>query len=179
MSCVISAELLWVRLSYEMWCVRQCKKTWYTVKNYLSSACSECTPIYSSRARICKRLRSPGIDSEESIPLAYVAWRTGSTNRVVVPTHQAENRFLGSLNGLQIRALVPASLLVWLSISIVCVLRLSYYHLFTFMPCMHADPVAAKREFTSWQEEANRTTACRQAKIISRWPGVFISWRKL
>ncbi len=27
------------------------------------------------RARICKLLRSPGIDSKKSIPLAYVAWR--------------------------------------------------------------------------------------------------------
>jgi hypothetical protein len=31
------------------------------------------------RARICKRLRSPGIDSKESIPPAYVAWRAGTT----------------------------------------------------------------------------------------------------
>jgi hypothetical protein len=37
------------------------------------------------RARICKRLWSPGIDFEESVP-------------------QAGNRFLGSLKGLQIRA---------------------------------------------------------------------------
>ncbi len=33
------------------------------------------------RARICKRLRSPGIDSEESISPAYVAWLAGTTNR--------------------------------------------------------------------------------------------------
>jgi hypothetical protein len=44
---------------------------------------------------------------------------------------------------------------------------------------MHAYPVAAKREFTFVQEEENKTTSCRQAKIISRWPDVFISWRKL
>jgi hypothetical protein len=56
------------------------------------------------RARICKRLWSPGIDSEETIPPAYVAWRAGTTNRVVVPARQDENRFLGSLKGLQIRA---------------------------------------------------------------------------
>jgi hypothetical protein len=56
------------------------------------------------RARICKRLPSPGIDSEESIQSAYVAWQAGTTNRVVVPVRQAENRFLGSLKGLQIRA---------------------------------------------------------------------------
>ncbi len=38
-----------------------------------------------NRARICKRLRSPGIDSmQESIP-----WRAGTTNRVVVPVRQA------------------------------------------------------------------------------------------
>ncbi len=56
------------------------------------------------RARICNRLRSPGIDSKESIPTAYVAWRAGASNRVVVPARQAENRFQGSLKGLQIRA---------------------------------------------------------------------------
>jgi hypothetical protein len=30
------------------------------------------------RARIFKRLWSPGIDSKELIPPAYVAWRTGT-----------------------------------------------------------------------------------------------------
>ncbi len=40
--------------------------------------------------------RRPGIDSEDSIPRACVAWRAGTTNRVVVPAHQAGNRFLGS-----------------------------------------------------------------------------------
>ncbi len=60
------------------------------------------------RARICKRLRSPGIDSKESIPPAYVAWRADTSNRVVVPACQAINRFLGSLKGLQIRALYCA-----------------------------------------------------------------------
>jgi hypothetical protein len=53
------------------------------------------------RARICKRWRSPGIDSRESIPTAYVAWRAGTSNRVVVPARQAWNRFLGFLKGLQ------------------------------------------------------------------------------
>ncbi len=56
------------------------------------------------RARICKQLRSPGIDSEVSISPAYVAWRASTTNRVVPPARQAGNRFLGSLKGLQIRA---------------------------------------------------------------------------
>jgi hypothetical protein len=53
------------------------------------------------RARICKRLRRPGIDSEDSIPPAYVAWRAGTRNRVVVPAGQAGNRLLGSLKGSQ------------------------------------------------------------------------------
>ena len=57
-----------------------------------------------SRARICKRLRSQGKDSEESIPPAYVACQGGTTNRIVVTARQAGNRFLGSLKGLQIRA---------------------------------------------------------------------------
>ncbi len=56
------------------------------------------------RARICKRLRSPGIDSEESIPQAYVAQRAGTTNRVAEPARQAGSRFLGSWKGLQVRA---------------------------------------------------------------------------
>jgi len=56
------------------------------------------------RARICKRLRSPGIDSKESIPPAYVAWRAGTSKSVVVPACQAGNRFPGSSKGLQIRA---------------------------------------------------------------------------
>ncbi len=34
------------------------------------------------RARICKRLWSPGIDSEESSSPAYVAWRASTTNTV-------------------------------------------------------------------------------------------------
>ncbi len=45
-----------------------------------------------SRARICKRLWSLGIDSEESTPPGYVVWRagtTGTTNRVAVPARQA------------------------------------------------------------------------------------------
>ncbi len=50
-----------------------------------------------------------GIDSEESISPAYVAWRAGTTNRVVVLARQAGNRFLDSLKGLQIRALVTNS----------------------------------------------------------------------
>jgi hypothetical protein len=59
------------------------------------------------RARICKRLWSPGINSEEPtvcIPPAYAAWQACTTNRFVLPARQAGNRFLGSLKGLQIRA---------------------------------------------------------------------------
>jgi hypothetical protein len=44
------------------------------------------------------------------MPLTYVAWRAGTTYRVVVPVRPAGNRFLGSLKGLQIRALLPWSL---------------------------------------------------------------------
>ncbi len=61
------------------------------------------------RARICKRLRSSGFDYKEPILLAYVARRAGTSNMVVVPARHAENRFLGSLKGLQIRALFHQS----------------------------------------------------------------------
>ncbi len=60
---------------------------------------------YFHRARNCKRLWSPGIDFEESIQPAFVAWRAGTPNKVYVPARKAGNRFLGSLKGLQIRAL--------------------------------------------------------------------------
>jgi hypothetical protein len=46
--------------------------------------------IHNTRVRICKRLWNPEIDSEESIQLAYVAWRAGTTNRVVVPARRLE-----------------------------------------------------------------------------------------
>jgi hypothetical protein len=55
-------------------------------------------------ARIFKHLRRPGIDSEDSITPAYVAWRAVTANRVAVPARQTENWFLGSLKGLQIQA---------------------------------------------------------------------------
>ncbi len=44
------------------------------------------------------------------MPLAYVAWRAGTTCRVVVPVRQDGNRFLVSLKGLQIRAQLYLSL---------------------------------------------------------------------
>jgi hypothetical protein len=55
--------------------------------------------------RICKRLKSPGINSVDSIPPAYLVCRAGATNWVIVPARHLGNRFLGSLKGLQIRAL--------------------------------------------------------------------------
>ncbi len=64
-----------------------------------------CLQMEAVRARICKSVWGPGIDSDYSIPPGYVAWRVGTTNRVVVPARRAGNRFLGSLKGLQIRAL--------------------------------------------------------------------------
>ncbi len=46
------------------------------------------------RARICKSLWRPEIYSKESIPPAFVVWRAGAINRVVVPARQGGNRFL-------------------------------------------------------------------------------------
>jgi len=51
------------------------------------------------RTRICKRLRSPGIYSKESIPPAYVAGRVCTTTLFVSyrrPGYGWRNRFLGS-----------------------------------------------------------------------------------
>jgi hypothetical protein len=48
-------------------------------------------------ARIFKLLRSPGIDSKESIPPAYVVWRAGTTTPFPA-------RFLAPIVGLKIPA---------------------------------------------------------------------------
>jgi hypothetical protein len=76
------------------------------------SSNSESLIVYSFRYTsvghtepVFERLRRPGIDSEYSIQPAYVVRRAGTTNRIVVSASQAGNRFLGSLKGLQIRAL--------------------------------------------------------------------------
>ncbi len=45
---------------------------------------------------------------------AFVVCRAGTSNRVVVPVRQAGNRFLGSLKGLQIRALKSSGYTVYL-----------------------------------------------------------------
>ncbi len=45
--------------------------------------------LYLSWARICKRLRSTGIDSNESIPPAYVAWWAGTVTLIGVYAGQA------------------------------------------------------------------------------------------
>ena len=58
---------------------------------YIKNTFVRSYPEKMTRVRICKRLRRPGIDSEDSIPPAYVAWRAGTTNRVAVPARQAEN----------------------------------------------------------------------------------------
>jgi hypothetical protein len=42
-----------------------------------------------ARALICKRLRSPGIDTKEPIPTVYVAWQAGTTTLFEVPARQA------------------------------------------------------------------------------------------
>jgi hypothetical protein len=53
----------------------------------------------------CKLLRSPGIDSKESILPAYLAWWAGTSNMGCRTARQSGNRFLGSVKVLQIRAL--------------------------------------------------------------------------
>jgi hypothetical protein len=105
-------------IGFRLWNERWLLHEWFTLpwvqpcdlwRNYWTAyrTCRIRTSYQSGRfrARICKRLWNPEIDSEESIQLPYVAWRAGSTNRVIVPARQAGNRLLGSLTCLQIRAL--------------------------------------------------------------------------
>ncbi len=102
------AKIRWLCHIVELLTVHKNEIWWYFSQSLVTSR-EWYPPLRSikkqdSWARICKRLWSPGFDSGESIPPAYVAWRDGTTNRVVVPVRQAGNRFLGSWKGFQIRA---------------------------------------------------------------------------
>jgi hypothetical protein len=60
------------------------------------------------RARILKLLRSPRIDSKESIPPAFAAWRAGTTTRFLAPNRLLKNSSTGH-EGRQIDANANAS----------------------------------------------------------------------
>ncbi len=70
-----------------------------------------------------KVYEAPEIDSEESILQAYVAWQADTTKGVDVPARQAENRFLGSLKGLQMRALYYVTLSICLYLEIELIIK--------------------------------------------------------
>jgi hypothetical protein len=105
--------------------------------------------LLEARDRICKRLRGPGIDSEESILATYVAWRAGTSNRVVLPARQAAGRFLGSLKGLQIRAqgvLAAHLLYINIFISAACKTHICIFSVY-FLHCTHIDCLAFNSGF--------------------------------
>ncbi len=54
----------------------------WTLQNHTLHFFLNLLPCFHTRAGICKCLWSPGLDSEESISPAYVAWRVSTTNRV-------------------------------------------------------------------------------------------------
>jgi hypothetical protein len=70
---------------YNIWCRSSTNLHWFPATK-LNIKCSYSYTEY--RARICKRLRSPKIDSKESIPPSYVAWRFGTSNKVAVPARR-------------------------------------------------------------------------------------------
>jgi hypothetical protein len=76
------------------------------------------------RARICKRVRSPGIVSKESIPPAYVAWRASTTNRIIVPARQVAGKIssLESIPGLLKRLKIQALAAIWIKNDPLCTL---------------------------------------------------------
>jgi hypothetical protein len=66
------------------------------VKMALGSIQGTGTPGFNARARICKLLRSSKIDSKESIPPAYVAWRAFTTTLYLSYRRASwRNRYLG------------------------------------------------------------------------------------
>ncbi len=99
----------------------------------LCATCVGKSPVGCTRARICKRLWSPGIDSGESTPPGYVAWRAGTINMVAVPARQAGNRFLGSLKDLQI----PVQYTISTKHMLVCG-KYSAVPFLRFSSCVHA-----------------------------------------
>ncbi len=64
------------------------------------------------RARICKRLKSLGIDSKESIPPVYVAWRAGTSNRAGIDSCASIFKLLMSL-GFDSKELIPPAYEAW------------------------------------------------------------------
>ncbi len=64
-------------------------------------------------ARICKRLWSPGIDFEESIPPAYAAWWAGTTNRNAVPGWESIPGLLQRFTNTGSVLLTPDVYLLW------------------------------------------------------------------
>ncbi len=61
-----------------------------------------------ARTPICKRIRSTGIDSKDSILLAYVAWQAGKSNGLSYQParlHRLAKSIPGILKHLQIQAL--------------------------------------------------------------------------
>jgi hypothetical protein len=64
------------------------------------------------RARICKRLRIPGIDSQGIDSASYAAWRAGTSNRVVVLTESIRSLTIkNSGSGLSLTCRIHVSIL--------------------------------------------------------------------
>jgi len=62
------------------------KYSWLHDREALHTSFEFWQSLLEVRGRICRRLRSPGIDSEESNPPAYVTWRAGTGCSYLVPT---------------------------------------------------------------------------------------------
>ncbi len=56
------------------------------MKNHSPNCTVHCIDKRENKSRdgIFKLLRSPGMDSKKSIPLAYVAWRAGTTTLFLI-----------------------------------------------------------------------------------------------
>ncbi len=58
-----------------------------TESSFISHLCPQLTPVFSSLfylRRYFKSLRNPEIDTKESIPPAYEAWRAGTTTLLLI-----------------------------------------------------------------------------------------------
>jgi hypothetical protein len=75
-----------LRVNFMFSSAKLSQKALAAVKVALGSIHDTGSPGFNARARMCKLLRNPGIDSKESIPPAYVTWRAFTTTLFVVLT---------------------------------------------------------------------------------------------
>jgi hypothetical protein len=115
-------------LKYRQQSLREVKQRYTSKLDKLKDDIS-CSRLLS---RICKRLRSPGIDS------AYVAWRAGTSNRLSHHRHARLGIDSGSLKGLKNTGSDPNNFFILLSFKKAQIAGTQMHRAFPPPPPMHS-----------------------------------------